>query len=314
VDFDVVDIPGKNPMPAHTRPHAHDLAHAHENDHHQGLAHDLATLIRQDASRRGLLRLLVAGSVAPLAVLGCGGGGDAATAATTSGSTGTTFGGSNGSCSVIPTETAGPYPGDGTNGNGSSGTVNVLTLSGIVRSDIRTSIGSASGTAAGVPMTVTLKLVNTASSCANLAGYAIYLWHCDRSGGYSLYSSGVTDQNYLRGVQVTDSNGEVSFTTIFPACYSGRWPHMHFEIYPSLAVATNGSNDVKTSQLALPAAACNQVFGVVTGYEASVRNFAAVSLASDGVFGDDSAAHELATVTGDATNGFAATLQVGIAA
>jgi protocatechuate 3,4-dioxygenase beta subunit len=183
-----------------------------------------------------------------------------------------------------------------------------------VRSDIRTSIGSASGTAAGVPMTVTLKLVNTSASCANLAGYAIYLWHCDRSGGYSLYSSGVTDQNYLRGVQVTDSNGEVTFTTIFPACYSGRWPHMHFEVFPSLAVATSGSNDVKTSQLALPAAACNQVFGVVAGYEASVSSFAAVSLATDGVFGDDSAAHELATVTGDATNGFVATLQVGIAA
>ena len=297
-------------MPANANASPHDHAHDQDRDPHHGLAHDLATLVRQDKSRRSLLRWLVAGSVAPLAVIGCGGGGDetGSTATAT-----TTTGGSTGSCSVIPTETAGPYPGDGSNSN-SSGVVNVLTLSGIVRSDIRTSIGSASGTAAGVPMTVTLKLVNTGSSCANLAGYAIYLWHCDRSGGYSLYSSGVTGQNYLRGVQVTDSNGEVTFTTIFPACYSGRWPHMHFEIYPSLAVATNGSNDVKTSQLALPAAACNQVFGVVAGYEASVSNFAAVSLATDGVFSDDSAAHQVATVTGDATNGFAATLQVGIAA
>jgi protocatechuate 3,4-dioxygenase beta subunit len=288
--------------------------HDHEQglDPHHGLAHDLDTLIRQDASRRSMLRWLVAGSVAPLAVLGCGGGGDAATAATTGTTTGNTT--TAGSCSVIPTETAGPYPGDGSNTNGSGSVVNVLTLSGIVRSDIRTSIGNASGTAAGVPMTVRLKLVNTSASCANLAGYAIYLWHCDRSGGYSLYSSGVTDQNYLRGVQVTDSNGEVTFTTIFPACYSGRWPHMHFEIYPSLAVATNGNSDVKTSQLALPAVACNQVFGVVAGYEASVRNFASISLASDNVFGDDSAALEMATVTGDVANGFAATLQVGIAA
>jgi protocatechuate 3,4-dioxygenase beta subunit len=293
----------------------HARNHAPDHDHPHGLAHDLATLVRQDRSRRGALRWLLAGSVAPLAVLGCGGGGDSATAATTGSTSGTTTtGGSTGSCSVIPTETAGPYPGDGSNDSGSGTTLNVLTLSGIVRSDIRSSIGGASGTAAGVPMTVTLKLVNTSSSCATLAGYAIYLWHCDRSGGYSLYSSGVTDQNYLRGVQVTDSNGEVTFTTIFPACYSGRWPHMHFEVYPSLAVATNGSNDVKTSQLALPAVACNQVFGVVAGYEASVRNFAAISLGSDNVFGDDGAAHEMATVTGDATNGFVATLQVGIAA
>ena len=151
---------------------------------------------------------------------------------------------------MIPDETAGPYPGDGTNRN-SSGVVNVLTLAGIVRSDLRHSIDGLSGTAEGVPLTVTLKLVNTASSCASLAGHAIYLWHCDRSGGYSLYSSGVTDQNYLRGVQVTDANGEVSFTTVFPGCYSGRWPHMHFEIYPDLASAISGTADVKTSQLAL---------------------------------------------------------------
>jgi protocatechuate 3,4-dioxygenase beta subunit len=281
------------------------------HDHDHGLAHDLKTLVRQDAARRRALRWLAVGGLAPLAVLGCGGGGDDATTTTTTGGTGGT--GSSGSCTVIASETAGPFPGDGSNSNG-SGVANVLTLAGIVRSDIRTGIVSASGTAAGVPLTVTLKLVNTNATCAGLAGYAIYLWHCDRDGAYSLYSSGVTDQNYLRGVQVTDSNGEVSFTTIFPGCYSGRWPHMHFEIYPSLAVATNGSNDIKTSQLALPAAACNQVFGVVAGYEASVANLAAISLASDNVFGNDSAAYQLATVTGNATNGFAARLSVGIAA
>jgi len=269
----------------------------------------LDTFVRQDTRRRQLLRLLAAGGVAPLAVLGCGGTDD--TAATTSSAV--TTGTNGGSCTVIADETAGPYPADGTNSN-ASGVVNALALSGIVRSDIRTSVGSASGTAAGVPMTVTLKLVDTAASCTSLAGYAIYLWHCDRGGLYSLYSSGATDQNYLRGVQVTDSDGEVSFTTIFPACYSGRWPHMHFEVYPSLAAATSGSNDVKTSQLALPAAACNQVYGVVSGYQASVANFAAVSLASDGVFGNDSAAYQIATVTGDPNSGFVASLQVGIAA
>ena len=194
------------------------------------------------------------------------------------------------------------------------GVVNVLTLSGIVRSDIRSSVGGLSGTAAGVPMTVTLKLVNTASSCASLAGYAIYLWHCTQDGNYSLYSSSSINQNYLRGVQVSDSNGEVTFTTIFPGCYSGRWPHVHFEVYPGLAVATSGSNDVKTSQLAMPASACSQVYGVASGYSASVANFAAASLATDNVFSDDSAASQLATVTGDATNGFAATLTVGISA
>lgn len=288
-------------------------------------------MVRRAADRRQLLRWLSAGTAAsatPMVLIACGGGGadsdttSGAANGNTSGSTNNTTGGTtggtsgntgSGSCAVTPSETAGPYPGDGTNSN-ASGVANVLTLSGIVRSDIRSSVGGLSGTAAGVPLVVTLKLVNTAASCASLAGYAIYLWHCTNDGSYSLYSSSIANQNYLRGVQVTDSNGEVSFTTIFPGCYSGRWPHIHFEVYPSLAVATNGSNDVKTSQLALPAAACNQVYGVVSGYSASVTNFAATALSSDNVFSDDSGVTQLATVTGNATNGFVATLTVGVAA
>ena len=92
----------------------------------------------------------------------------------------------------------------------------MLTQSGIVRSDIRTSIGSYSGTAPGVQLTLTITLVNTNLGCTPLSGYAIYIWHCTRDGYYSLYT--VTGQNYLRGVQVTDANGQVTFTTIVPGC------------------------------------------------------------------------------------------------
>ena len=296
----------------------------HHDDHPHGLAADLQAMAQRGLARRGALRWLAAGAVAasPLAMIACGGGSDSE--AGTSSSDDTSSSGSDSSsgsgststdsCSVIPSETSGPYPGDGTNSN-SSGTVNVLTMSGIVRSDITSSFGDyGDNVAEGVPMTVTLKLVNTASSCASLEGYAIYLWHCNRDGEYSLYSSGVTDENYLRGVQVTDSNGEVTFTTIFPACYSGRWPHIHFEIYESLDEATTGRNSAKTSQLAMPAAACNQVYGVATGYDDSVTNFANVSLSTDNVFSDTQAATQLATVTGSNSAGYAATLTVGISA
>lgn len=293
------------------------MPHNDHHDHPHGLAADLQTLAQRAMARRGALRWLAAGAAmaGPLALVACGGGGNAdAGSSSSSDSSGSSGSSGSDSCSVIPSETQGPYPGDGTNSN-SSGVVNVLTMSGIVRSDIRTSFGDyGDNEAPGIPMTVTLKLVDTSSSCASLEGYAIYLWHCDRGGNYSLYSSGVTDENYLRGVQVTDANGEVTFTTIFPACYSGRWPHMHFEIFSSIDTATSGNNDVKTSQLAIPEDICNQVYGVATGYDDSVSNLAQLSLSTDNIFGDDDGETQLAIVTGSNSAGYVATLTVGISA
>ena len=80
----------------------------------------------------------------------------------------------------------------------------------------------------------------------------MYLWHCDREGRYSLYSQGVEDQNYLRGVQAAGDDGIVTFTSVFPACYQGRWPHIHFEVYPTLEAASDAANKIATSQVALP--------------------------------------------------------------
>lgn len=187
----------------------------------------------------------------------------------------------------------------------------MLTQSGVVRQNITSSFGSASGVADGVPLTIRLTLTDAA--CSPLSGYAVYLWHCTRDGNYSLYSSGITGENYLRGVQVSDASGLVSFTSIFPGCYSGRWPHIHFEIYPSLSVATSGNYDVKTSQLALPADACSTVYNSVSGYSASIANFKAITLASDNVFGNDSAVLQLASVSGSVSAGYIASLQVSIA-
>lgn len=288
----------------------------HHHHHHQGLAHDFARLQASIAQRRRALLWLAGGAGA--ALLGCGGGGsdDTSSASATTGGTGTTTTGATGGstastgCSLIPEETAGPYPGDGSNSNG-SGVVNVLALSGIVRSDIRSSIAGASGVAAGVPMSVRIELVNTAGSCADLAGYAIYLWHCTRDGKYSLYSSGVTAENYLRGVQETGSDGVASFTTIFPGCYSGRMPHMHFEVYRSLSTALSYTNKLRTSQIAFPTDVCTTVYSSATGYGASLTNLNQIGFATDNIFSDGYDT-QLATVTGDVTNGYTATLQVGI--
>jgi protocatechuate 3,4-dioxygenase beta subunit len=127
-----------------------------------------------------------------------------------------------------------------------------------------------------------------------------------------MYSTAALNQNYLRGVQISAANGQVTFTTIVPGCYSGRWPHMHFEVFRTLAAATSGANDLRTSQLALPADVCQAVYAQA-GYSGSAANLAAVSLASDGIF-SDGVSLQLARVTGSVAVGYAATLQVGVAA
>lgn len=280
------------------------LRDSHEDDDHEdygGLHRDLiATGTKMD--RRHVLRMAASlgASLGVMQLLGCSTDPSSITGTDSGGTTNT---GTTACPSKVPSETEGPYPADASNGP------SVLNVTGVVRNDIRSSFGTLSGTAAGIPLNVELTLVS-ASSCAPLAGYAVYLWHCDRSGLYSLYSAGATNQNYLRGVAATDANGKVVFTSIFPACYSGRWPHIHFEVYPSIAKATSYSNKIATSQIALPKATCDQVYAT-TGYAQSITNLSQISLATDGVF-SDGASLELATCSGNTANGFTAALTVGI--
>jgi protocatechuate 3,4-dioxygenase beta subunit len=284
-----------------TTPALHD-----DHDDFGGLHRDLlATGAAMD--RRGLLRLAARFGVAAsaLQLLGCGGSSPTSPSDTTT-DTGTSTGTGTGSgaCNTrIPQETPGPYPGDGSNGP------DVLGLTGVARSDIRPSFAGLSGTADGISLTIALTIVST-STCEPLAGRAVYLWHCDRLGRYSLYSAGATDQNYLRGVQEAGTSGTVTFTSIFPGCYSGRWPHIHFEVYPSLSGATNVANKIATSQIALPKATCDEVYATA-GYETSVTNLSRVSLATDNVFSDGSAL-ELATITGSVSGGLTAALTVAV--
>jgi protocatechuate 3,4-dioxygenase beta subunit len=288
----------------------------HDDRHDRGLLYDLATLRGPRPApvlveRRGALKLMAVGGLG-LVLVACGKSGPSSSAASSSTSStagaGTTTAASASGASgtvtdAIPEETGGPYPGDGSNGP------NVLTESGIVRRDIRSSFGSSSGTAQGVPLGIDLTIV-AAGSGSPVGGAAVYLWHCDREGRYSMYSSGVTGENYLRGVQVADADGNVTFDSIFPAAYSGRWPHIHFEVYPTLAAATGGGAKRATSQLALPEDVCRLVYAT-SGYEASVRNLAGTSLTRDMVF-SDGVDEQLAAMTGSVTAGYTASLNVPV--
>jgi protocatechuate 3,4-dioxygenase beta subunit len=309
-----------------------DHSHAPDEleDHDLGLSHDLPQIVERERrwGRRGLFGLM--GGVGAAALVACGTDDNSSSlTSSASGSSSTQGGagqppqggpreggtppdGAGGESGVevadgeIPEETAGPYPGDGSNG------VNVLSESGIVRSDLTSSFGSASGVAEGVPVTVNLKVYDlNGTDVTPLAGAAVYLWHCTNDGNYSLYSESVVDENFLRGVQETGADGTVQFTTIFPGSYSGRWPHMHFEVYESLDSATTYTNKMRTSQLAIPEDSCREVYGVIDGYDASVSNLDQISLDSDNVFSDGYSL-QLATVSGSVDEGYTFTLNVPV--
>ena len=294
--------------------------HEPHPNHDRGLEFDLSTLM----SRRSLGMFVGAGAAAALAACTQGGstsGAASTTAAATSLATTTATPSASASatpsasptltraiaeCGVeIPQETAGPYPGDGSNGP------NVLEASGVVRQDITASFGTSTTRAEGIPLTVTLTLLDNANGCTPLAGAAVYAWHCDRDGKYSMYDAGLENENFLRGVQEADANGQVTFTTIYPGAYNGRWPHIHFEVFESMSNATAAGQVLAVSQIAMTAAACNEVYATA-GYESSARNFPNTTLTSDNVFGDDGGIHQLAAMTGSAAGGYTAGLNVTV--
>jgi protocatechuate 3,4-dioxygenase beta subunit len=215
-------------------------------------------------------------------------------------------------CVALPAETEGPFPADGTNVRAGQ-TVNILTEAGVIREDIRGSIGGLTRVAEGVPVTLEITLVDVGRACAPLGGMAVYIWQCDAEGVYSIYQA--QDRNYLRGVGISDGQGMVRFTTVFPACYPGRWPHLHFEVFSSTEMAVSGRAALLTSQFALPEAACRAVYDSQPLYAASRATMDRVSLTRDGTFRDSSTAERAAqtlVLKGSPAEGYLAIGRVGL--
>jgi protocatechuate 3,4-dioxygenase beta subunit len=198
------------------------------------------------------------------------------TETTTPGASG---GSTNAACAVTPTETVGPYP----------------SRADFVRSDIREG-------KPGTQLTLTITVVNTSNSCSPIAGVNVEVWQCDASGNYSQYGT-QTSQTYLRGIQTTNANGQVTFVTVYPGWYQGRATHIHVE------VTRNGAS-AKVTQIAFPEATNAAVYG--TGVYAA-RGANPTSNTRDGIFAD-SLNSELAAVSGDPASGLTANFQVAIAA
>lgn len=300
-----------------------DKAQASENARTTGLGRQI--------SRREAINLL--GGVAGAAlVIGCGAGTEqlvetdssssSSGSSSSGGSTSSSSGGSTtGSCTQVAEETNGPFPSDGSNTN--NGVLkNCLTDSRVIRRDIRSDFDG-SNTQAGTALTLTMNLLNSNGSCGVLSGYYVYIWHCSAAGSYSQYSGNMNGGNYadrtwLRGVQVTDANGQVTFTTIFPGRYSGRATHIHFEVYPASAgVGTSAhqkSQVIATSQLAFPDSVTNgsgSPYTNTTLYPSSATNN--TTNANDGIFSDGTST-EMLTISGDNSSGYTASITVAVAA
>ena len=258
-----------------------------------------------DVSRRRTLGALGAFSILGSAgLIGCGGSSSATNSTSSSASSSVSSStatassasatSSVDSCTLIPTETEGPYP-----------LTAILSNSAIVRADIAEN-------KSGVPLTLKLKLVNVSSDCSPFTYASIYVWHCDKDGVYSGYSqpgANTVGETFCRGVQDVDENGVATFNTIFPGWYTGRLTHIHFQVF---LYNDTSSTATATSQLAFPADITTAVYNSSL-YSAHGQNTSVSSFAADNVF-SDGITYQLASVTGSVDEGFVATLDVGIAA
>lgn len=226
-------------------------------------------MVNKSLNRREALSVM--GAAGAALAFGCG------TSPARPSDTTTTTTSTNAACAVTPSETIGPYP----------------SLVSIVRSDIREG-------KPGTTLTLTVRVVNVNAGCAAVAGANVEIWQCDATGNYSEYGS-QTSQTYLRGIQTTNSNGEVTVVTIYPGWYQGRATHIHVEV-------KTGGISRKATQIAFPEALNNMVYG--SGVYAS-RGSNPMSNLSDGIFAD-SLSSELVTPAGDPSAGYSATCQVAI--
>lgn len=240
--------------------------------------------------RKSFLKSLVIGAVSSSALVeACKKDADTATTTTTSSSGSTSGSTDTGSCSVVPTETEGPYP--------------THSPASYVRSDITDG-------RTGYKLTVKITINNSNNGCSALSAALVDIWHCDAEGNYSEYggsgtqSTNYTSVHFLRGRQTTDSNGLVTFTSIFPGWYTGRATHIHVHVYNS------SGTSLKVTQIAFPEGT-GTALAAVSGYAKGMSGY--TYNASDNVFSDGYTL-ETATVTGSTTAGFVLAISLSVPA
>jgi hypothetical protein len=157
-------------------------------------------------------------------------------------------------------------------------------------------------------------VVNINDNCNPIANARVDIWHCNKDGYYSEYANqpgylgtqSHTNETFLRGIQMTDSNGQVQFATIYPGWYTGRATHIHFQVFLNSVLSA-------TSQAAFPESLNTTVYGTSL-YSAHGQN--TTTNTTDNVFSDtaNTQYEMLDIVANTSTGGYDASLTIGIAA
>jgi protocatechuate 3,4-dioxygenase beta subunit len=174
------------------------------------------------------------------------------------------------------------------------------------RSDITTDPDTGKK-AAGIPLTLSWTLLNEDASCAPLAGAQVDVWHADSGGTYSDEAQeGTTGNKVLRGYQVSDAKGKVTFKTIYPGWYSGRTVHIHMRIrlFDSSGKATYDF----TSQVFFDDALTDKVYAA-SPY--SARGTRDTRNAADSIYGSDGGTCQLA-MSGSNAAGYVGAFTFGL--
>ncbi len=191
-----------------------------------------------------------------------------------------------GACTLIPSETEGPFPLDLTENT----------------TFFRKAVNE---TKTGTPLTVKIKIIG-ADNCLPMKNVRVNIWHCDKDGLYSGYSGnnnpGQAGLTYCRGYQFTDANGMAEFTTIFPGWYNGRICHIHFKVSVSSSYAA-------VSQLTFPVTEKNALY--TAGKALYTKGTDPMALSADNIF-SDGYTFQLATLTANAAGGYDTYLEVTV--
>ena len=185
------------------------------------------------------------------------------------------------------------------------------SASGYNRSDIRSDIAG-TNTQSGVLFTLVLYVYDRKNSCVAMQNVQVDIWHCNAAGIYSGIKSSTngngvdyTSQSWLRGYQLTDSTGRVSFTTIVPGWYTGRATHIHIRFRSTYDTSSDGSTN--TAQLFFDQTFVDTLDTTVSPYSSEGKN--SVTNAGDSVYVSEGGTTIL-SLSGSASAGYTAAFSV----